>query len=143
MAQNMAASPEVMEAGVVAREAVQEIHQEVTAGEWDWSLRVLTFICGGAMMLASLNGFLGKFVNNRWSSLLIDIIVFCIGIGVVAVESGVLRRVDSCSPVDEMINNHAPFLRYAKKHGEVPSDFHRTYGEAHSLLFYFSFTFRY
>jgi hypothetical protein len=100
-----------MEAGAVASETVKDIQQEVTGGEWDWSLRVLTLIGGLAMMLASLNGFLGKFVNNRWNSLLIDIFVFCIGTGVVSVESGVLHRVDSCSPVDQMINNHAPFLR--------------------------------
>jgi hypothetical protein len=109
MARNIASSPQVMEAGAVASETVKDIQQEVTGG--DLSLRVLTLIGGLAMMLAYLNGFLGKFVNNRWNSLLIDIIVFCIGTGVVSVESGVLHRVDSCSPVDQMINNHAPFLR--------------------------------
>ncbi|CAB9523144.1 expressed unknown protein [Seminavis robusta] len=118
MARGLASSPDALEAGAVAKATAKEIQEEIT-GDGAWSLRVLSLIAGGAMMLASISGFMRKFVTFDWDSAALDIIVFVVGLGVVLVESGLLVKLESCSSTNAMINNNAPFLRNLYGRGTI------------------------
>ena len=108
MASTMARSPDAVEAGMVMQQNAHEIQKEVKEG--DWSLHVLSLIAGMAMMVASINGFLGKMVTLRWDSAILDVVVFLVGLGVVLVESGVVN-LSFFASTNTMINQNAPFLR--------------------------------
>jgi len=108
MASNAMRSPAALEASHIAKQNAQKIQQEVQQG--DWSLHVLSLIAGIVMMIASVNGFLGKFVTLEWGSAILDVFVFCVGLGVVLVESRVVNS-SLFASTNGMINNHAPFLR--------------------------------
>lgn len=109
MASRMASAPEAMEAGHTAQQTAREIHQEVT-GKEDLSLRVMTLIAGLAMIIASVNGFVGKVVTFQLDSALCDAIVFCVGTAFVLLESGLIK-LSVCATTDAVINDKAPFLR--------------------------------
>lgn len=117
MATKMASAPEAVEAGQAARQTAREIHQEVT-GDEDWSLRVMSLIAGMAMIFASLNGFTSKLLNFQLDSAVCDIIVFCVGVVFVLLESGIIR-LSICAATDAIINDNAPFLRNLAGRGAV------------------------
>lgn len=108
MASTMARSPDAVEAGAVMKQNADEIQKEVKEG--DWSLHVLSLVAGMAMIIASINGFLGKMVTLRWDSAFLDIIVFVVGLGIVLTESGVVK-LGVFASTNTMIDQNAPFLR--------------------------------
>ena len=117
MASRIASSPGALEAAQHMQHTAKEIQNEVQS-EDDWSLRVLTLIAGLAMMIASINGFLGKLVTFRLDAALCDAIVFTVGLAFVLLESGV-TRLPVCATTDALINDKAPFLRNLAGRGTV------------------------
>lgn len=110
-------SPQAIEAGRVVQQTAKDIQDDMNSNE-EWSLRVLSLIAGVVMITATLLGFFGKLVTIRWDSAILDALVFCVGLGVVLIESGIIR-LDACSSTNNMMNKNAPFLRSLKGRGVV------------------------